>query len=962
MTLDYSVRKIRVLALGIELSTQKLIELGREAGMDLSFVSKDIHDGLSTFWHDPPDMSLIHVKPEELDDHMDKISDVSRRYKVPILLLSSYLDRETARWVREMVEDCILSDELREEDVISWISAKRESSIPLSERNQVLINMDIDNPLGHWSVDVSTGKVSMSGSLPSLLGLEEGTGEISLEKFKSLMPEETLKRFLPFLECDGTDCSRTFQMDMEIMHPGQQMLRFTLKGRRLCDSHEDVHRVEGIAFDRFQEKTSPGNLRERDQALKWLVEHGDDLIIMARLQGEITYMNPAMETFLRNVLGGSMNQDLFDILKLEKREDFQVSEATNMFQVSYGKPISKWVQWSISPVPALDGYTLVCRGKDITKEVEADREKALLYDNIANFVSNTPGVMFRCRADAHYTMLSISDDIENLTGYPSSDFINNNVRTFASIIHPEDQHSINHVILEGIEKGKEYVIRYRILAKNGDVVWVQENANPVFDDDGSLSVYGILTDVTEIYDMEEARRQSVDRYRSLFNNMQTGFAEQTLVFDEYGNVEALVYADVNPAFESETGLPRTVIGKSIKEVMPNFEDFWYNAFVEVGLTGKPKQHTNYVKDVDRWFDVFIFSPGKGRVAQIFLDISEQMRLTTRVAESEDKYRGLFNTMPVAFALCEITRVPEGKTDFTLLEMNPSMRELSERAGNPTDKIPHRWSWIPRWSTVIDTQMPLDFEDRLPESDIWVHVLSFPVSGGRFAVFINDITERVMMENSLKSAYDEKSLLLQELNHRVGNNLQMMMSMLQLQIMKMKDKDGTAPLIMTQNRLTAMARAYQHIYSTGPGEAIELGRFVRNLADDILDNIPGGGHFELRIEDLKINVTLESLVYISFILNELISNSAVHALKGRESGRIDIGLNTDEDGLHIRYGDDGPGLSDLDALREDPECIGMRMVITMLERQLGGSIMLRTDPWSLEIVIGNLRRQTWAPLS
>ena len=954
---------IKVLALNAPASLSELISKSRARGLEIDFTQMESERFVQEKNREWNNLVLFFIRKGRIAEDIASLAKYHDVCDTATLVIAPTLDSRKIHTLRFINSEFMIMDPFDPDEVLAWIEDKIPRAV--DDDGCEIITKEIESPLGSWHIDISAGRITLDGALPTFFGYEKGRNVISFDEFKSKFPPSVYERLLPLFRCSGFDCRRTVQVDLDLTHPDGGDVRLTFRGRRTCDSQGDVHRLEGIAFDRYQGQDLDTRIKERDRIMRWLMENGKDLVITADTEGIITYLNPAMELFLLQHREVFFNHSLQDIIGPQYstsriKEILSKPDISSKVVRQYHGRKPAWVEWTLNVIPSGEGSVLLCIGRDVTEEKQAQNELRRMYDSFSIFMLNAPGVLFRCRADKSFTMVQISDEIENMLGYPASDFINNSVREFASVMHPEDVHLANEMVRRAVVNETDILYRYRLIAKDGSMIWVQENSKLVTGDDGILYVFGIITDVTELYLIEKAHEDSVNRYESLFNNMQTGFAEQKLIFNDEGEVIDLEYVDINPAFERETGLPRSVIGQSLKRVMPNFEDFWYNSFIEVGLTGKPQKKTNYVKDVDRWFDVFMFSPGEGRTAQIFLDISETMRLTSRIVESEEKYRELFDTMPMAFALCELTEV-EGDDGINVLEMNPAMRSLAKRTFVKNSNIPLKEAWMDRWRTILRLNQPMQFEDILEDSNIWVQVISFPVENSRFAVFMEDITDRVSIEKNLKSALDEKELVLHELNHRVGNNLQMMISMLQMQMLNMRGKAGVEALMKTQNRLTSMARAYQHIYSTGPGEAIELGGFMRSLADDILENMATSGKFSFSVNDLSINVTLESLVYISFIVNELISNSALHSLQGRNSAHIDVEISMVNEKLQITYRDDGPGIKDLESLRRNSKSIGMRMVITMVERQLNGKVALLQGPWGLELEIGNLRRQSWTSI-
>ncbi len=120
-------------------------------------------------------------------------------------------------------------------------------------------------------------------------------------------------------------------------------------------------------------------------------------------------------------------------------------------------------------------------------------------------VENLPGAVYRSKADTDYAMLYVSDGIEALTGYPAEDFINNQTRSYASIIHDNDV-SIWYGRQKKVSHNEPYDVRYRLRRADGSVVYVQDKGRGVCDAQGeTLWLTGFLWDVTTSVEAEETR-------------------------------------------------------------------------------------------------------------------------------------------------------------------------------------------------------------------------------------------------------------------------------------------------------------------------------------------------------------------------------------------------------------------------------------------------------------------------
>ena len=137
-----------------------------------------------------------------------------------------------------------------------------------------------------------------------------------------------------------------------------------------------------------------------------------------------------------------------------------------------------------------------------------------------SLVGNIPGACYRCADDADYTMEFISDAIVDICGYPASDFIDSRVRTYASVIHPDDLQMVADVVAAGIAARRQYTIEYRVLHRDGSERWVYEKGQGVFDADGKVvHVDGAILDISERRRMDAALRESEDKFRTLIANV-----------------------------------------------------------------------------------------------------------------------------------------------------------------------------------------------------------------------------------------------------------------------------------------------------------------------------------------------------------------------------------------------------------------------------------------------------------
>jgi len=148
-----------------------------------------------------------------------------------------------------------------------------------------------------------------------------------------------------------------------------------------------------------------------------------------------------------------------------------------------------------------------------------------------------------------------------------------------------------------------------------------------------------FSDITLPKRLEESLREGEKRYRTLFESMGEGFALCEIILDDSGKPCDWRYLDMNPAFEHNTGLKiDNVLGKTVREVLPNIEPYWIESYGRVALTGQPIQFEYRVADLNKYFEVHAFSPAGGRFAAMFVDITGRKRteslMHTRLRMSE----------------------------------------------------------------------------------------------------------------------------------------------------------------------------------------------------------------------------------------------------------------------------------------------------------------------------------------
>jgi len=162
-----------------------------------------------------------------------------------------------------------------------------------------------------------------------------------------------------------------------------------------------------------------------------------------------------------------------------------------------------------------DDYLVSPSGEaELLARVRAGSRSAMLdvsEERVRALIANVPGAIYRCADDAEWTMELISDDIERISGYPPSDFIQSSVRTFASIIYPGDREQVQDNVTRAIRHGRIFALEYRITRADGSLAWVLERGQKVQTSTGRSWLDGVIFDITDRKMAEEQARQSLRR-------------------------------------------------------------------------------------------------------------------------------------------------------------------------------------------------------------------------------------------------------------------------------------------------------------------------------------------------------------------------------------------------------------------------------------------------------------------
>jgi chemotaxis protein methyltransferase CheR len=209
--------------------------------------------------------------------------------------------------------------------------------------------------------------------------------------------------------------------------------------------------------------------------------------------------------------------------------------------------------------------------------------------------------------------------------------------------------------------------------------------------------------------------------------------------------------------------------------------------------------------------------------------------------------------------------------------------------------------------------------------------------------IEDITERRAAERTIAELMQQKEMLLQEMQHRVGNSLQIIASILLLRARTVQSEETRLHLHEAHQRVISVAAVQQQLQGSGHGELIELGPYLWRLCDALAASmIFDQGPVALEVQVESGAATSSEAVSIGLIVTELVINALKHAfIEDKAGGRIIVSYDVAESGWSLTVSDNGIGQPE-GAPDRTRSGLGTS-IVEALARQLEARVEISQDP-------------------
>jgi len=524
-----------------------------------------------------------------------------------------------------------------------------------------------------------------------------------------------------------------------------------------------------LIHDITAKKTIEEKLQKSEETYRNLVESISEAIYEIDCRGIIKYVSPSIKTILgyseQELIGknfiefiGESAAHLSARLHLLKEEKVLVND----YKINNNTGISKWIRFSSNAIIE-DGIFKGASGTltDITERKNAEEKLKKSEENYRMLVESINDVIYEISNEG--IVKYVSPSVSRVLGYTADEVIGTNIIDF---IYKEDKLMIYERISKLYEKDYSY-LEYRYVNKKGNICWVRSSTNAIIENGKMTGASGMLTDITERKQAENALRESESLYRAILN----ASPEDITIADLNGNIQL-----VSPKGIIMFGFERMeqILNRNINEfLIPEDRERAQDVFLKLyqGISiGNAEYHgikaDGSIFEIDVNAEFIRNSEGvPTNMVFIIRDITESVAAKKKLIEDQKIFRVLNELM--SDYIFKLNMQSDGNYKMSVIAGNyteatgRSIGEISTpsdwfNALHPDD-LPNLYSNL---NQVVEQKQAVDLECRSYTEDgkfRWLNVIATPeidtISQKVIGIFgsVRDITEKkVSIQNLLES--------------------------------------------------------------------------------------------------------------------------------------------------------------------------------------------------------------------
>jgi len=508
--------------------------------------------------------------------------------------------------------------------------------------------------------------------------------------------------------------------------------------------------------------------------------------------------------------------------KLNIEESWESEEGTN------------WI--STSKIPFTDengnGKGIIGISTNITERKKAELKLIESEKKYRLFVENFQGIAYQSNY-LNFQPNFFHGAVEEITGYSTQDFIQGNVR-WDKIIHPDD-------LPRFIQKGQELPthinqaanIEYRIINKNGDLKWVVDTGQLIYNESGNLIIQGGVYDITARKKVEQKLKDSEEIFRNLLEGMNEAVYRMSLPdgnYEYFSPASQIVFGYENKSFLNKPTF--------IKEIIhPEFNDYFNEKWNDL-INGIVPLYYEYKIIAPNGDTRWILQSNKGiydndgkiiAIEGICRNVTKEKQAEQKLIESEQQNRTIINTLGDPLHVID--------KNYKIILINEALKQWAKNLNlnsNLIGKTPvEAWPFLPdmvidEYRSIFNNGIPImTFESSIiNEREITTETRKIPIFENekvtQVITLIRDITERKEAEQKLKDSEEQYRITVNSFAdalHVVDRDLNIVL--INPAIEKWLDDLGISKNVIGQNLLETfpflperVVNEYEQVFNSG----------------------------------------------------------------------------------------------------------------------------------------------------
>jgi PAS domain S-box-containing protein len=640
----------------------------------------------------------------------------------------------------------------------------------------------------------------------------------------------------------------------------------------------------------------------------------------------ISFNQPASgmtrDLFKREVVLNSNLRDYFpEELKLSLSKNWNKALAGEHveYEKEYLHEDGNFHWYEIQYLPVKDEQNevinLIMKFQDITKRKQKEQQMLSFQEERFQFAIEGSN-------DGIWDWNTLKDEVyfssrwKRMLGYEDNE-IKNEFEEWETRLHSEDKERVLKEVETALKnRNYSYAVEHRVKCKDGNYKWILARGKVIeWNNDEPKRMAGTHTDISDRKAMEE---RVINHEKMLSGILDT---LPVIVFAKDIKNE-FRFSLWNKQAENIFGLKaETCIGKNdydffSKEDADFFRKKDLETIANTGILDIPEetvQTPNGPVLIHTLKTIVRDNEGEPLyLLGVSENISELKKINDTLKVSEERYRSLVENSPIIIMTTDVDE------NIQFINFSGGGRSVDEIVGHSIYNFaaPEYHVMIKEaHKKVFTTKKIVTYETEGIDdngSKVWFQTYVGPMFFGDevigLTLFTRDISERIESEEKIKKSLKEKEILLQEVHHRVKNNLQIISSILNLQTRSVKDPKILDLIQETRYRIMSMSFIHDLLYQTKDFTNIDFSKYLQSITSNIMNTYTLNKNIELKLDVESIFLNLDNAIPCGLIVNELITNVFKYAFPGDRKGVINIVLKLINNKVVLSVADNGVGIN------------------------------------------------------